>query len=227
MKILTWNMGYPFHRSKHKEAWDYLINDLDPDIALLQEVVPSDELEESGRVLWKVEKGNSFGSAIYLKSGVLKSVEFGSYPGRVIAAEVTHLDLLLISIHAPIDQYGYIMPNLQPIFAAVKDLSMDRKFVVGGDMNTARLWDEVGGTTRHTGFFKDLEDSGFYDCAWNIHGREVQTFYGKKTNHPFQLDHLFIDNASKNRLKSCEIVEFKEPLSSFSDHVPVVMELDV
>ena len=29
MKILTWNMGYPFHRDKHQEAWDYMINDLE------------------------------------------------------------------------------------------------------------------------------------------------------------------------------------------------------
>ena len=67
-----WNMGYPFHRAKHSEAWEYLLNEFDPDVALLQETVPSDELEESGHVLWRVIKGSAFGTGIYSKSGGLK-----------------------------------------------------------------------------------------------------------------------------------------------------------
>jgi exonuclease III len=173
-----------------------------------------------------VAKGTSFGSAIYLKSGELSPVRFGSYPGRVIAAEITQLGLLLISIHAPIDEYGYIMPHLLPIFDGVKEVTRGKKFIVGGDLNSARLWDEVGGTSYHTEFFQGLEDSGFYDCVWNTCGQEIQTFYGKKASYPFQLDHLFIDELLKNRLESCEVLEYKEPLSSYSDHVPVVIEIE-
>lgn len=225
MKILTWNMGYPFHSARHSEAWEYLLGELDPDVALLQETVPSDELEESGRILWKVAKGTPFGSAIYLRSGELNPVTFGSYPGKFIAAEVTQLNLLLISIHAPIDGYGYIMPNLQPIFDAVKKITKSKRFVVGGDLNAARLWDEIGGTNHHRKFFQNIDKSGFYDCVWNTHGREIQTFFGKGVKNPFQNDHLFIDESSKDRLKSCEILEYKEPLNLFSDHVPIVMKL--
>ena len=174
-------MGHPFHRNKHQEAWDYLINDLDPDIALLQETVPSDELEESGRVLWQVSKGTSFGSAIYLKSGELKPVKFGSYPGRVIAAEVVQLDLLLISIHAPIHKSGYIMPNLQPIFKSVKALVKKRRFIIGGDLNASRMWDDLHGTKHHTDFFNNAESGGFHNCSWSYFGREIQTFFGRKT----------------------------------------------
>lgn len=42
MRIVTWNMGYWGHASVHEAAWRWLLDELSPDIALLQEcVVPS------------------------------------------------------------------------------------------------------------------------------------------------------------------------------------------
>lgn len=42
MRIVTWNMGYWGHASAHEAAWRWLLDELSPDIALLQEcVVPS------------------------------------------------------------------------------------------------------------------------------------------------------------------------------------------
>lgn len=42
MRTVTWNMGYWGHASAHEAAWRWLLDELSPDVALLQEcVVPS------------------------------------------------------------------------------------------------------------------------------------------------------------------------------------------
>lgn len=42
MRIVTWNMGYWGHAGVHERAWRWLLDELSPDVALLQEcVVPS------------------------------------------------------------------------------------------------------------------------------------------------------------------------------------------
>ncbi len=48
MKILIWNLGYWQHSKYHDEAWNYLCNDLRPDLALLQEVRPPVSAHPSG-----------------------------------------------------------------------------------------------------------------------------------------------------------------------------------
>jgi exonuclease III len=46
MRVVTWNMGYWQHPQQHDEAWRWLLDRLDPDIALLQECVPPDWARE-------------------------------------------------------------------------------------------------------------------------------------------------------------------------------------
>jgi hypothetical protein len=90
MKILTWNMGYWQYRNEHDEAWEYLIQEIKPDIALLQEAVPPDDLEESGKVLWKPIKRRGWGSGIYCSSHELEENPLNSiqYRGWVEIAKL-------------------------------------------------------------------------------------------------------------------------------------------
>jgi hypothetical protein len=46
MRIVTWNMDYWQHHAVHAEAWHWLLDELDPDLALLQECVPPDWVRE-------------------------------------------------------------------------------------------------------------------------------------------------------------------------------------
>ena len=67
-------MGYWQHRKKHDEAWEYLIEELKPDLAFLQETVPSEALEESKQVLWRPIKKRGWGTGIYFPSGRLVEI---------------------------------------------------------------------------------------------------------------------------------------------------------
>jgi hypothetical protein len=48
MRLVTWNMGYWGHSRAHAAAWHWLLEELRPDIALLQECVPP---------IWAYEQG--------------------------------------------------------------------------------------------------------------------------------------------------------------------------
>jgi len=40
MRIVSWNMNARDFTKRHGDGWTFLLDDLEPDIALLQEVVP-------------------------------------------------------------------------------------------------------------------------------------------------------------------------------------------
>jgi exonuclease III len=52
MRIVTWNMGYWGHASAHEAAWRWLLDELSPDIALLQECVVPSWVEQRATVLF-------------------------------------------------------------------------------------------------------------------------------------------------------------------------------
>jgi exonuclease III len=230
MKILTWNMGYWQHRVLQEDAWDYLINELKPDIALLQEAVPSDELEKKSKICWQPIKRRGWGSGIYCPERSLIEIPLESvqYRGWVVAAKVIVGDseIVLASIHVPIiNNWAY--PYIEEIFDLIHPHIEGKQFIVGGDLNSCRLIDEVHGSTHHNAFFNRIESSDFYNCVKPFYNGEPQTFFGIQAKNPYQDDHLFINEDSKERLKSCTVLEYKEPLSLYSDHVPVIIDLNI
>jgi len=67
---------------------------------------------------------------------------------------------------------------------------------------------------------------GFYEAHWAIHGKEVQSFWGRQAKEKYQDDHFFVTNAWASRVRSCNVVD-NEVVRRVSDHGPVVLDLDV
>ncbi len=57
LRVVIWNLGFWLHRSKHAKAWDYLRNQIKPDLALLQEVGPTKMFKDESLLLKKVHSG--------------------------------------------------------------------------------------------------------------------------------------------------------------------------
>ncbi|MFW6197706.1 MAG: endonuclease/exonuclease/phosphatase family protein [Myxococcota bacterium] len=61
-------MAYWSKRSRHEQAWDWLLNELRPDIALCQECVPPDWVSRERTVLWEraypPDSKQSWGTAV-------------------------------------------------------------------------------------------------------------------------------------------------------------------
>jgi len=130
MKVLTWNMGYWGHAKAHDAAWHWLLDELSPDIALLQECRPPDWVSESGRrVLFDPAYPGTptqpWGTALVTKgpatsptrlddaeawlasldhAAVAEPCHAARLRGWCVAANVTlplGLPLLVVSIHSP------------------------------------------------------------------------------------------------------------------------------
>lgn len=227
MRILTWNLGYWQHSSQHDKAWDYLCNDIKPDIALLQEVKPPSWLPRHTIVFEEITKG--WGTAIYTPSLPLSRGYLSSYPGRVVLAS-TRLDgdfpLFIASIHAPIIN-GRVFPHLNNIFAELESKEHVCSAVIGGDLNSARLAEKVWPGNGHGPFFERI-DSGdpWIDCSQRFNDAELQTFFRDTCVHPFQDDHIFVSRNLSGCIRSCNVMN-NVLTRSVSDHIPLIAELDL
>lgn len=227
MRILTWNLGYWQHSSQHDNAWEYLCNEIKPDIALLQEVKLPAWLPRHTIVFEEITRG--WGTAIYTPSLHLSQDYLSRYPGRVALAS-TMLDadfpLLIASIHAPIIN-GRVFPHLNNIFVELESREHACSAVIGGDLNSARLAEKVWPGNGHGPFFERI-DSGdpWIDCCRRFNATELQTFFRDTCVHPFQDDHVFVSRNLSDCIRSCNVMN-NDFTRSVSDHIPLIVELDL
>lgn len=147
MNIIAWNMG----RRRHTAAWSYLLEHLVPDVALLQETAPPQEMRQRGHVIHgRAYANHTWGSAVYVREGSIRELPLpAEHRGWLIAAEVElpNADpLVAVSVHARILD-GYVRPNLDRAFEVLEPLLLGRSFVLGGDLNLSRNYDTAYGTS--------------------------------------------------------------------------------
>ena len=226
MRVITWNLGFWQHKTHHNEAWDYLRNEIKPDLALLQEVSPP-KLPENEHILFRVIH-EGWGTALYTRGMPLKELKFKTHPGRVAAAQVEGASgkkIVLVSIHAPIIG-NRVFPYLEQIFDEIESLVANQTFIVGGDLNTARLAEKVWPGHGHGPFFERLAKSIFFDSVHKFHSEEQQTIFRPGQRYPFQDDHIFVSHDLAEQVRSCNVLN-NEATRSFSDHIPVLAEISI
>jgi exonuclease III len=225
VKLVTWNLGFWQFRKQHTEAWAYLRNEIQPDIALLQEVRIPDLASDEAVVFRSVDR--DWGIAIYTRGLALDVLTVPSqYPKRIATATVriNGLAVALASIHAPIIN-NRVFPHLDHIFDDLEAILKDHSAIVGGDLNSARLCEVVWPNCGHGPFFDRIERGPFVDCHWQFHRKEIQTYFRKNSRHPFQDDHIFASPDIAKRFTSCAVLD-NDTTRRVSDHIPIVAEID-
>jgi len=226
MRVLTWNLGFWQHRSRQNKAWSFLRNELAPDLALLQEVSHPELLEGENMLLKSISR--RWGTAIYTRNMQIEELDFEGYPGRVAVAELqtsTMQKLVAVSVHAPIIN-GRVFPYLSEIFDQIEEIVSGRMFIVGGDLNTARLAEKVWPGHGHGPFFERLNRSILFVCFRKFHHEEQQTIFRPGGKHPFQDDHLFTNHDIADCVKSCNAIN-NAATRSLSDHIPIIAEINL
>lgn len=162
------------YKANHAQAWRE-IEALDPDVALLQEVLRVPESIDPSRVERAPRnRAGTFQTVVYVRRGSLVRIEpeptlSPVVGGQVVLAEVTGLSIspvVVASIHtltgapekqaqeafnALPDSVRGLLPedrgswNAAVILRSVAQHTRDRRFVVGGDLNLAWRFDEVQG----------------------------------------------------------------------------------
>jgi exonuclease III len=232
-RVVSWNMG---RRSNKDEQWRYLLDELDPDLAVLQEVrQPPTWIADRGGAFIIAEKvpGSGRGTAIYARRPPLERIPLQNGGGYFAA---TRLRLpggrtgSALSVHAPTDT-KLIGSSLARYLRAVFDsLASDlddfrgRSFV-GGDFNISRAIDKAykfrpDEIRSHEGFLVWLEkEHNLVECC--CANGEKRSFYRRGRAHPdYQNDHLFVSRRLASARSSCEVLDWDE--DGLSDHAPVV-----
>ena len=235
LKVVTWNMGCgptasPYRKS-HSEAWDYLIRELRPDVALVQEaLVTNIEEARSSHSVVVCDLGPSVtaGTAV-----LVRELDINVVPSVAISP---HTYTASIEIKTPVGQLTVVSihpfpgkelhADLERLVSLLGTTLVGRSILVGGDFNVSRRWDEVYGGKRHRRFFVAMDEVGFYDAHWGTLGHEVQSFWRPGTVESYQNDHFFITKAWAPHIRTCNVID-NEVVRQLSDHGPVVLGLDI
>jgi exonuclease III len=241
VRIVSWNMNHMHHSTLRHEAWSFLMG-LDPDIALLQEAaLPEVEVDGYGPPLFtQTWPDKPWGSVILSRVGELTLVWENTDRGAVQVAKgaVSGIGPVCIAnVHSRLDEQGRVIPNLRTTFDAIRPQLGDR-FIVGGDLNTARsLAVAYPPKFGHGDFWRDTEEWGlreampFFDAADKRPGMERQSYWGHwlrndstTMGNSLQDDHIFMDATTYPFLAKC-LVWDTQRVRELSDHGPVVVDL--
>ena len=243
MRIVSWNLGYAMNfKSTHDRAWHYLAA-LDPDIALLQEVLPP----TWARSKWDIEMRpvREWGTAIVAKP----SLKLRGSPDRNGDSATGAMslpngtELIVASVHTPVGKASpeyydgldpeairrprQVAPHHSDVgYAVQREGVRGRRFVVSGDWNTARLWDKLHPGAREADFFTRAEEDGWVECYRRFHPEGEGRTWFRGTDAPYQLDHAFCDQETAGHLTACDIDAHPAETLRLSDHAPLILDLD-
>ncbi|MFZ2262049.1 MAG: hypothetical protein WAV63_00020, partial [Trichococcus flocculiformis] len=101
--------------------------------------------------------------------------------------------------------------------------------IVGGDFNSNAIWNKGHKRRNHSAVVNDLKSAGL-DSAYHVLNKEIQgcetqkTFYlYRHQTRPFHIDYFFCPTTI---LQSFEIEPYDKWIS-YSDHIPIMVEIDV
>ncbi len=229
MKVVTWNMGcgprQSGYRKHHDEAWQYLLEQLKPDVAFVQETLLSrlDKVHSTHAVrVCQLPAHSDSGTAILTRidlsatDGPSVSISDETYAATArLKTPAGPLDLISLHVYPGKKQFE----DLERIVGLAG--GFDTPTLVGGDLNSQRKYGP-----RHAKFFGALEATGMHDAYFGKHGEEGWSFWGKQAKNKYQDDHFFVSESWAPRVRSCEIIN-EGIVRTVSDHGPVVLEMDL
>jgi exonuclease III len=115
--------------------------------------------------------------------------------------------------------------------AALTPWVRNQRFIVGGDWNTAVLFDSnypagaEGGPGASAEFFANRAAGGWHHALRKFCPTEVRTYLDPASG-PYELDHIFTDPDFHARLTGCRVVD-DAVISELSDHAPLVAEFEL
>jgi endonuclease/exonuclease/phosphatase (EEP) superfamily protein YafD len=218
------------NKAHRREAWDYLLHDLAPDVALLQEAVPPAELDPAWSLLWRAAPGSRIGGVGILSRRPLTEVTLVTVcPGCLVVAEVALPDghsLTAVCLYGLLEKIGhrlFSVTTLHRMWSDLTPLLIDRRrnLLVGGDFNASLQVDEQTHNRAHAIFFERVADFGLVDCLARFHSFPVQTWRPRQGTIPWQLDYLFAGPRLAPALRACDVLDLPV-IHPLSDHNPLV-----
>ncbi|WP_156767696.1 endonuclease/exonuclease/phosphatase family protein [Candidatus Viadribacter manganicus] len=241
MNIVTYNLRQGGRGDAH---FDRIVEQLKPDLLLLQEVIEPVRFSTSAR--WRVAWSNAeakgeklaWGSAAMSLGPGAIAIDLPQFSGWVSALELNEFTgpdgnarrIRIFSVHAPSGAGSY--PKVvNSILDTIAPFSADCDVIVGGDFNLtvgARHVSEARKTSRADQQVQERlrDEFGLMNCwqAANPDQALPQTLrWAKEPTFPYHCDGLFVPVSWREHLRACNVVSGPE-WNAFSDHNPVVAE---
>jgi len=247
MKIISWNINHWQRKHLHQELWDYIDRELNPDIALLQEVYPFSEktgfLGESTRAqqlskadtyIWRdIDAVRKWGSGVFTKNIPIREVEIKTaYKGALTVAEVkvNNRIITVISLYGILEQ-GYSITTLHRMFSDLTFLlegmsGNNRSIILAGDFNASLQFDEQQKGNSHRILFERIQNFGLVDVFPYNKANPVQTWRKENVKTKWQLDHFFVSEDLVGKIVKAEVL-FDANIERLSDHNPMLVEIQL
>lgn len=240
LKLVTWNMAFWTHKKSNEEAWKYLIDEVNADIALVQESKPPQNLKNDPNFLWfEIGGTRNWGNGIYSKKYPIRYIPIScKYSGSLVVGEarITEtVQLTIISLYGVLEYFGGTSYAISSLHRMLSDLTGilnghlggKRNIILGGDLNASRQCDNKNNKANDI-FFQRLDDFKLENCFRPpfFLSEYVQTQRYPGSPEPWQNDYFFISKSMSENLKSCTVID-NEKVRKFSDHNPVLIELEL
>lgn len=225
MRIVSWNCGGSF-REKFQ-----LIQSLQADIYVIQECENPVETRHNAYA--------SFANN-HLWCGKSKNKGLGIFASNTVQMTENNWEkpdlhcFLSANINAQFDLVGVwaCKPYIEE-YCSYQQININRinsSTVIIGDFNSNRLWDKKHGQKNHSSVVARLANKGLSSAYHYTTGEEqcqesIATFYmHRNLTKPYHIDHCFVANQRLSHYKICE--NANDWLKS-SDHIPIVLDIDV
>jgi exonuclease III len=232
-RIVTWNMDH-WKRSKEKRAfaWEYLLKNLNPDIALLQEARAPDEIiDRFHTITHPLTHKKRWGNVLVSKHQIRQEIHMHNYyygSRSLIVAEIRvnpKIVLTAICVYGAIDGRRYASTTMHHVLSDITYLLWQKRrgIVLGGDLNVDIQWDQEhpGDWPAHEIVFERMRNLGLIDCT----NGPVRTQVQENSDIPWQNDYIFVNKRLKGSVLTCKVIE-DPSLLELSNHYPIVLDLD-
>lgn len=223
--------------------------EIEPDIAVVCECAEPKRLRERGRFdrlahdpVW-VGRNPNKGLAVFTFNGYTARLSKPYYRTLQYIAPVHvsgPVECNLLAVWAQNASGGAIRKNQAgPLHGALtryRRFLSDRPAIVAGDLNNNAIWDKPGWRINHMPKVAMLEGLGLVSAYHAIRGepqgREtVPTLYWRdrqKDGPTYHIDYVFLPHYWIDRVKTLSLGTFEDWCGSgLSDHVPVIVDIDV
>jgi len=242
VRVVAWNCNMALDRKV-----DALLG-LQPDIAIVCECAEPERLRSKaswmqGEPVW-IGRNPHKGLAVFAFNGYAVQLAESYHPSLRYIAPV-HVDgptqCNLLAVWAQNASAGGIRKHqLGPLrrgLARYKSFLGERPAVIAGDLNSNTIWDKPGWRINHSTKVRILEESfglvsAYHAIRGEAHGQESEpTLYWRdrtKNGPTYHIDYVFLPSAWIGKVSHLSVGAFETWCGAgLSDHVPVVVDVDV
>ena len=229
-RIISWNCGGGFHRKAHR------ITELEPDIAVLQEVMEKDALAMGPE--YKVDwtgRTNKKGLLIATRRGWNLQIQAKTQANHLVQFAASQDTKLIIGTgvwSVPPGARNYTKTVCDGLDELTRlSCPPEAMRIILGDFNASPVFDKSDTRANQFSRILDRMDTLSLDSLWHSKtgediGDESQpTLYMQyNANKPYHIDYIFGCDKAGKALEEMRIGRYDEWCKGWSDHMPIIAD---